>query len=449
MRELIGKGVGFVKENPWIIYSLFLIFIVPLAFYFNTYLTISRFEDNLNEVIRSKAALAEDIVKFIAQDLVDDPAKMEQLILETKALNQDVGDFKIFTFNKEKEIFQISASNLSDEVGKEIDNTKENFYHWLAWREPEDNISYVSYGQNGREWNVIETLKDSAGTKKALILISFPLREFDRMNSQAEWLSYGIMTLTILIVLLLTANNVRLFGYAVTLTKLKEVDAMKDTFISMASHELKAPLVSMKGNVEFLKEEVFSKLDETGKHYIDNIGISTDRMGMLVNDILEVSRLEGNRIPIKLDQVDPRGLIEKSVEEVRPQAEAKKLDLVYAPVALPKVKADPDRVKQIVINLISNAVKYTLRGEVKVTTEVKEKELWVVVADTGVGISAEDLQKLFQKFSRVYNEETKTVSGTGLGLWISRELAQKMGGDITVESIRGVGSHFTLRLPLA
>jgi signal transduction histidine kinase len=101
------------------------------------------------------------------------------------------------------------------------------------------------------------------------------------------------------------------------------------------------------------------------------------------------------------------------------------------------------------VNLIGNAIKYTPKGSVSVNARKKDKEYLITVADTGFGISAEDQKRLFQKFSRIQNKNTQTITGTGLGLWITHELAEKMGGTITVESIEGVGSHFTLHLPLA
>jgi signal transduction histidine kinase len=335
---------------------------------------------------------------------------------------------------------------MQDEI---LSNPKEIFYHQIAWNQPDNNVSYVTEENSNRSWNVLETIKNKEGEKVALVFLSFPLKEFDKMNNRSETFSYLILIFTVLIVLLLMANNARLFGYALTLTKLKEVDQMKDTFISMASHELKAPLTAMKGNIEFFKEEMEHALNENGQHYIDNISTSVVRLEMLVGDILEVSRLEGNRIPINISTVDPGQILEKSIEEIKAQAVQKNIELDYAPEKLPQVLADPERLKQVVVNLLSNAVKYTLKGKVEVLSKVDGKILMITVADSGVGISAEDQKKLFQKFSRVLNEETKMVSGTGLGLWISRELIQKMGGDITVESIRGVGSHFTIHLPVA
>lgn len=448
IKDLLGKSLNFTRENPRIIYSLVLVFIIPVAIYLNTFFTVRSFEENLENVIRSKAVLAEDIVKFIAKDAIEKPDELNQLIRETKDLNEDIGNFEILAFNKDSGGFRIIASSESGNKGKELSDSKEIFYHQIAWNQPDDNVSFVTTDEEGRSWNVLETIKNAEGEKTALAYLSFPLKEFDKMNSQAEMRSYLILALTIIIVLLLVANNARLFGYALTVTKLKEIDKMKDTFVSMASHELKAPLVSMKGNIEFFREEMEPHLNEEGRHYVQNIASSAERLEMLVNDILEVSRLEGNRIPVNFSEIEAGALIEKSIDEIKPQATQKGLALNYSPGKLPKIKVDPDRTKQILINLISNSIKYTPEGKVDVLAEVKDDDLLVTVADTGVGISAEDQAKLFQKFSRIYNEETKAVSGTGLGLWISRELARKMSGDITVESIKGVGSHFTLHLPV-
>lgn len=449
MQELFSRSFSFIKENPRIIYSLVLIFIIPLAIFLNTYLAVEKFKENLAIVFRSNAEMAEDIVKFIASEEINNPEKLQSLIIETKKLNEYIGIFQFLVFDADTGGFKIIAADQEEEIGKILLDPKEIFYYQLSWNQPDENVSFENFGEEGRSRNVLEAIRSEKGDKIAIVFMSFPLRNFDKMNSQAELQSYLFLALTVIIVLLLVANNARLFGYALTLSKLKEIDKMKDTFISMASHELKAPLVSMKGNVEFMREEIEPHVNEEGRHYIENIGNSVERLEILVNDILEVSRMEGNRLPMNIVVTKAGSVIEKSVDEIRNQAEAKGLTLNYEKKELPEIKVDPDRAKQIIINLISNAIKYTVKGKIDVLTEVKDKELLVTVADTGVGISAEDLAKLFQRFSRIYNEETKAVSGSGLGLWISRELALKMGGDITVESIRGVGSHFTLSLPLA
>jgi signal transduction histidine kinase len=167
----------------------------------------------------------------------------------------------------------------------------------------------------------------------------------------------------------------------------------------------------------------------------------------LIEDILNVARLEQDRLPIRLSTFDVAALATTLVDQYRVLVAAKNLTVEFTPGAAAFVKADQDRTKQILTNLLSNAVKYTEKGKVEVLVRSDDEAIRVTVADTGFGISAEALPHLFEKFYRVRTESTARIAGTGLGLWISREIARKMGGDLSVESIAGVGSHFTVTLP--
>lgn len=447
MKELLSRSFAFIRENPRIIYSLVLVFLIPLAIFFNTYFILDKFKKNVNQLTQRQAILGESIISLIAQNSLADAEKLNETLLKIKAANDDVEYLRVFDYVPEKQTFTAIASTNREEIKQEL-SENQRIQNILAWNDPR-GIAYLDSNEKGRFWNVTKSFANDAGEQLGLISLSLSLRQSDKIIAETARNSYLILILTIAIVLLMVANNARLFGYALTLAKLKEVDKMKDTFISMASHELKSPLISMKGNIEFFREEMESHLNENGKHYIENIYNSAERLEMLIGDILEVSRLEGNRIPISENVVNLVPIIKKSIEEIKPQAIQKGIAVSYEASKLPPIRTDPERVKQIVINLLSNAVKYTLKGQVQIITKTTDKELLITVADTGVGISAENLANLFQKFSRIFNKETREASGTGLGLWISRELARKMKGDITVESIRGVGSHFTLRLPLA
>ena len=279
--------------------------------------------------------------------------------------------------------------------------------------------------------------------------MSFSLKFSDRLIDSTILKSYAILIATVIIVLLLVSNNIKLFGYALAVSKLKEIDEMKDNFISMASHELRSPLTAIKGYLELFNDDKEKKISQESQHYLENISSSIERLNLLVSDILEISRMEGNRIPINLSIVKPQPIIEKSVEEIRSQADRKGLAIEFSKENLPDIKADPERVKQIFVNLLSNAIKYTEKGKIEITAKKENKKLFITFADSGIGISAQEQVHLFQKFYRIKNEKTVKISGTGLGLWITRELARKMKGDISVESIEGVGSHFTVSFPLA
>ena len=450
IQERTETITNFIKENPSIIYSLVLIILIPLAIFLNTFFIVGRFQENIDTITQTKATLAENIFILTTQDLVNNPQDITKLIKKIKSENSEIRLINIIEENKKEDYFKIVSSSAEKNIGKKLQGP-EKTQSILAWNNKE-GIALVGKDKQGRFWNVTKPIIDNNGNKIGLVSLYFSLVDSDKLINSTITDSYWVLLFTIVLVILLVANHTRLFRYAVLLEKIKQVDKMKDTFVSMTSHELRAPLTAIKGYLELFKEknESLLKKDEESNHYFENIKTSTERLGSLTEDILEVSRLEGGRIPFNIAVVDSQAIIKKSIEEMRSQAIQKKIKLKYVPGESIKIKADPERMKQILVNLLSNAIKYTPKGSVTVTTKLDEqkKNLLITVADTGLGISSEEQANLFQKFYRIKNEQTKLISGTGLGLWITKELAKKMKGDITLESIQGVGSHFTLHLPI-
>jgi signal transduction histidine kinase len=423
--------------------SLLLLIVIPAAIYLNTFYILKSSQKDIDTVTQSKAILAENIANLAIENSLNDPEKLNDLIHKVMAGNDEVKQFEFMTTNPDGNSFRVIASSEEGNIGKDTTEIQ----NILAWNQGE-GIAFLGTDGQERLWKTTKVLKDDQGQKIGLISLAFSLADSDSLINSTIDKSYLVMILTMCVVLLLVANNTRLFGYAITLSKLEEVDKMKDTFISMSSHELRSPLAAIKGYLEFFNDKNKGKLDKESAKYLGNISLSVNRLDLLVDDILDVSKLEGNHVPFEIISMSPQAIITKSIEGMRPQAIQKNLDLVYLPTSLPRVKADAERVEQILINLISNAIKYTMKGKVQILTEATKKELLITVADTGLGISAQDIANLFEKFYRVKSDETKDIIGTGLGLWIAREIARKMKGDITVESIKGVGSHFTLHLPL-
>lgn len=443
MKKLFLAGLAFIRENPRIIYSLVLLVFVPAAFFFNTYNIISGMEKDIDRITQRKAVLAEKIINTIVSEKIDDDKILQDTINTITKDNAEILSLAILKPDNDPSRFRIVASSESETLGQ----VTENIQYVLAWSKPE-GIAFLDSDAGGRFWRVSRLLSDTSGVKTGLIVMTFSLRDSDILIESTVNRSYIVLLITVLIVILLVSNQARLFGYVLTLNKLKEVDAMKDNLVSMASHELRSPLTAIKGYLDLLGEKKINLDEEAGK-YFSNISLSVDRLDILVKDMLEVSRLEGNRVPLTLVDFNPIPVITQSIEELRSQAVQKNLELTLLEQTPAVVNADADRMKEIIINLVGNAIKYTPRGKVTVNTQVKDKEYLITVADTGFGISADDQKKLFQKFVRIQNERTQGITGTGLGLWITFELAQKMGGSITVESIEGVGSHFTLHLLLA
>lgn len=443
MKNIFLSGLAFIKENPRIIYSLILLVFVPAAFFFNTYSIISGMEKDIDRITQRKAVLAEKIINVVVSEKMNDRELLQKTVETIVHDNTEIQSLAILWPEDSASRFRVIATSESET----LDQTTENLQYMLAWNKPE-GIAFLDSAEDGRFWRVTRLLNDANGSKVGLVAMTFSLADSDALIEKTVNHSYLILLITVVIVLLLVSNQARLFGYVLTLNKLKEIDEMKDNLVSMASHELRSPLTAIRGYIDLLEDKKL-ELDLEAKKYFTNISLSVGRLNTLVNDMLEVSRLEGNRIPLTITSLDPSGIISQSVEELRSQAIQKGLELTLLEQEKAVVLADEARVKEILVNLVGNAIKYTEKGTVQVSGRIKDKEYLITVADTGFGISAEDQKKLFQKFARIQNKNTQSISGTGLGLWITLELAQRMGGSITVESIEGVGSHFTLHLPLA
>jgi len=193
-----------------------------------------------------------------------------------------------------------------------------------------------------------------------------------------------------------------------------------------------------------------TQIPVAGGHLL--VSYNTDALELALGYLLNTPLSEvGVTLPSSLAfvQINPSSILKKCVELSRNQAEEKGLALTITSLEEnAKVRINESAMNEVCINLINNAIKYTEKGTVSIKTEVKEKQYVITIADTGFGISSFDQRKLFQKFSRIHNEKTKNIDGTGLGLWTSRDLVERMNGTIEVESIEGIGSHFIIYLPL-
>lgn len=240
--------------------------------------------------------------------------------------------------------------------------------------------------------------------------------------------------------------------------KLKEIDKLKDEFVSLASHELRTPMTVIKSYLwMMLDKNNASALSEKQRMYVDRAYTSTQRLINLVNDMLNVSRIESGRFTLAMKPIDLGELINTVYTEMLPKAQEQKINLQFAKPLQPlfQVSADPERVEQVLINLIGNSLKFTSEKgtiRIEVNSNPTEKTETVSIIDNGKGISAEDMTKLFQKFSMVGGNYLvkQNAQGTGLGLYLSKAMIELMGGKIWVESEgEGKGSKFSFTLKTA
>ena len=232
--------------------------------------------------------------------------------------------------------------------------------------------------------------------------------------------------------------------------KLKAMDEQKDTFISMAAHELRAPMTAIKGYVSMILEGDAGDITDKARGYLADTNAINDRLVRLVNNMLNVSRIEEGRMVYQVEIVNLAEVVRTVFSQFRPEAERKGLELSSdVPMEIKdRVEVDPDRIQEVIGNFLSNAVKYTNEGSVMVKLrQPSENIVRLEVVDTGPGISKEEQAKLFNKFYRAESTVGKTI-GTGLGLYISRLLIEKFGGKIGIDSEVGKGSIFWFELPV-
>ncbi len=224
---------------------------------------------------------------------------------------------------------------------------------------------------------------------------------------------------------------------------------VKSDFVANVSHELRTPLTSIIGFAGILKAT--GELGARERHYVERIYDSSQSLLALINDVLDFSRLESGRLKLERSDVDLTEFAEGLVRQFRNLADEKGLKLEHSTEpGVPKVwYLEKQATKQILTNLIANAIKFTDRGHVRLETAQEDGRLIFRVRDTGIGIAEDQLERVFERFERGDSSTARKYSGTGLGLAISRQLAEQMGAVLTVASVVGSGTTFTLSIPAA
>jgi PAS domain S-box-containing protein len=245
-------------------------------------------------------------------------------------------------------------------------------------------------------------------------------------------------------------NGSHLLG-AVTIlediTHLREIDRLKSEFIATASHELRTPLTSVQMGVHLLLEGALGELTDNQNEVLQACRQDCERLDKLMRDLLDLSRIEAGESQPQFATVSARDLLTTTVKELRPQVEIKGLTLsVDAPVDLPWVRVDRLQIERVITNLVTNAIRHTKQGEIRINAEGRDNQVVVSVCDTGSGIPTEYLPHIFDKFVQVPDAAT---GGAGLGLTISKSIVEAHDGQISVQSQVGRGTTFTFTLPVA
>jgi signal transduction histidine kinase len=438
------------RERLEIGYSLLIITLIPVLFVGNTVLITSKIRNDSDRNIRRNADLVNSVIAESVRTLIekhDYKAATEQ-IRSLQKQQPGLGD--VFVAIQTNDGFSVVSSTSTSAVSLSQNDRLQLSIIFDRARSAAKRIdATTSDGQQVKGWNVITPLLSSKQKVEAAVSTNVITSDTEALIDNTLTTSFIVTGISVLAIIALLLHHMRIVGYADLLRRQKEVNQTMSDFLGVATHELKAPMSIIKGYIANVLDGMYGEVAEPLKEPL-NIAISqTQRLNVMVQDLLNVSRIEQGRLSIDLQPVDMTIMINTVLTNYQQRAAEKGLKLVYTPAQVPAVLADAGRVEEIMTNLIDNAIKYTATGSVTISHRVQGNNLITAVVDTGNGMTPAETARLFQRFYRVKNDFTKDIPGTGLGLWIIKQYAEKMNGKLNVSSIVGVGTEFSVELPLA
>ncbi|MEI8270195.1 MAG: HAMP domain-containing sensor histidine kinase [bacterium] len=448
------KGVKKIADNPQLIYTIFVAVLITGSFIFMSERFIGIANSAEERLINVRIGSLQDAFVSFAGDKINDGEYLNKKIQNIINTNETIKNFKVIVkkinisgseLNSNE--YTIIASNNINEISKV--EAQDSFLYTLASSDPKNSVTIPIDNNGERLFKTARAIVDKDNNILGIVTTTQTLSLADLAIQDSINNSRILLFVIIVLILLLFLRHSKIIDYMDLYKKLKEVDQLKDDFISMASHELRTPLTVIRGYASFINEA--PEISQQTKSFVSKIDISTKELDSLVADILDVSRIEQGRMSFKMEKINPLEITEQVISSLEIPAKEKGLSLSFDKTKIDSnqfINIDIARLKQILINLIGNAVKYTLKGEVVVSQYKEKGRLYFRIVDTGIGMSEEERSKLFEKFYRIRNKETENIRGTGLGLWITAEMIKEMKGTLSVESIKGVGSHFIISFPI-
>lgn len=430
------------NPNRQLFYGIALVIIVPLLVVLNSLVLVRQFNEILTREQHRQAILIGQITESLISEKIDDPNSLQSLIQETVLNNSELTDLIISKPTEDGLV--IWASTNRSRIGV----VEENTAAVVAIKNKRSVAQRVAEGTK-QYWEIQYPVTNATQEVVALITMHLSTATIDSESGNLIFQSFMMLALIVLVIILLLASNTRLFQYTILYKRLQEIDKAKDDFISIASHELRTPITAMRNYFSLLLDGTFGKLSKKTKESVIMMNENALRLSNLVEDLLNVSRLQQGRISITPEEFDVVPLVRDVIASLQSTAQEKCLELCFDGEKGPFIViADPVRLRQVLVNIIGNGLKYTNKGSVKTSVESDNRRVIIKIKDTGIGISAEDQHRLFEKFYRVINRKTQNIIGTGLGLWLSREMLMLMSGKVFIESIENVGTQVSISLPL-
>lgn len=436
----IQNSLLYIKKHPQLIASILLIILVPTAFIFSGQQFLNAGKNNQERLEKERIGILHDVFASYLQavdfDAVTTQSEIEHLI----SINPDITEFVVA--RDDETAITIIASSDTQKINTQDTDTKR---YRISNVEPDETLitPYVELGN--RFWQSYRLVRSKNGVHY-YIFTKTSLAHIDSLFSEHIRDAYYWLCVMLAIVLIFFIRQVRMIDYAYLYQQTKKANEMKDMFTNMIAHELRAPLTAIRGYASMIRQK--DNVDDEIKTFATRIEDSSERLVTIIGDLLDVARIQSGKMSIEKSKISLQPLIDSVLDAMRPSALEKNIELKKEGTRADIfIIIDGKRLHQALTNLISNAIKYTPSGSISLDILDLGSVIELRVKDTGMGISAENQKKLFAPFFRVNRTEVDSITGTGLGMWITKQLIELMGGSIGIESIKGVGTNVVVTLP--
>lgn len=427
-------GLRALRLHTKFVFIILVLFLLPLL--------ILHIEESSTAISMQNIKTAEKEVVGILHDSLKENVATENFFTTSQQYKDELStptNFFLFAQETEGE-YQLSTSTLVDDKEFKIDE-----FVLATTPENGDLFIFESESAGNRIWYAASKIKTEG--RNLLILTVHDYSNTDAVFAKRSTQMYWPIGLGFLFILSLVYWLIRQTNWEAKYEEQKSILKEQELLVTTITHEFRAPLTAIRGYSSFLGES--NRLRPRDLENLSNLDMSTNRLIHLVNDFLEVAKLQAGTLDINSAKVSVCEVVYRVLGALGSSAAEKQLTIRDATQNKEiLLVTDQFRLEQILTNIVSNAIKYTERGSVVITYEKNPLYLTIRVQDTGSGISAEDQAKLFKPFSRVGGVEKTEIVGSGLGMWITKKLVTRLGGGVTIESIQGVGTHVVIKFDL-
>lgn len=432
---VINDGLKRLRDSPQLLITLGVALAIFGSFIFMADRFVGIAQDAQEQLIRTRIGSVHDVLALTIPRQYADRQAVREYMQQIMLLNPTITEFSIVM--KGQDGWYVTLAHNEGREGEKVIGY--DLLLSLASQDMQHSFTSEEGMNDARYFRTVRGLVDEGGNSLGVMVTRESLSEADRAIEGSVRTSIFTLFIILIFLLFLFFRHARIIDYTVLYRKLKEVDALKDDFVSMASHELRTPLSAIRGYISMLEDTELSSEQTT---YMQRVDTSARELTQLIEDMLDVSRIEQGRIKMELATLNPSDVVQDAFQSLEVKAREKGLQYIHQSITGVRIQGDSARLKQVLVNIIGNAIKYTPSGGVRVEEGLVGGTYSIRVSDTGLGMDAEELSHLFEKFWRATSEDVRKQIGTGLGLWITKQLVEQMGGTLSVQSIKGVGTHF-------